>query len=268
MRFTFWIHFLFICGLVPLLHGGVIQETMDILETINTVTKTILKAWDMIEDVPVAEIMAGSLIYSRQMQLLNKISEVNANILELEKQQARNTDLTIKALRDGWEKTEALFRINRLNVLTTLINLRYDQMIDYELHRDTLEPTTLLKFTQWTVDPSSNSLGTQVAELHATLYGSQPFAAKQDYSQTLISELTESYQASPEQMCLAKQSAQQFAFKLFAKTALTDLKAYFMMEFSWMVQRQMGAETSPRNYYSCARTTGSARTLLWRSFRK
>lgn len=240
MRFTVWIYLFAICGLTPPLLGGVVQETMDIMQTINHVTKTILKAWDMIEDVPLAEITAGSLIYSRQNQLLDKMSEVNANILELEEQQVRNMDLTIKALRDVWEKTELLYRISRLNDLTTLINLRYNQLSDFEQHRDTLEPITLLKFTQWNVDPSPNSLSTQLEQLHASLYGSGPFAAEQDYSQTLIARLTESFQASPEHMCVAKQSAQQFAFKVFAKTALTELKAYFMMEFSWMVQRQMG----------------------------
>ncbi|XP_017096761.2 uncharacterized protein [Drosophila bipectinata] len=240
MRFIFLIYLIF--GLTPHIHGGVIQETLDILQTINHVTKAILKAVNTIESIPVAEITAGSLIYSRQNQLLDKMAEVSARIVELEKQQERNTDLTIQMLRNMWDKTELLLQIDRLNVVTTLINLRYNQLGDYERHRDALEPITLLKFTQWNVDPSPNSLLTQVEQLHGSLYGCEPYAGadKLDYSQTLIWRLTQRFQDSPEQMCLAKQSAQQFAYKLFSKAAVTELKAYFMMEFSWMVQRKMG----------------------------
>ncbi|KPU75110.1 uncharacterized protein Dana_GF20993, isoform C [Drosophila ananassae] len=45
---------------------------------------------------------------------------------------------------------------------------------------------------------------------------------------------------SKDQICNTQQSAQQFVYSLYADIALTELKAYTMMEFSWMMLRVYG----------------------------
>ncbi|XP_017029168.1 uncharacterized protein orion isoform X2 [Drosophila kikkawai] len=45
---------------------------------------------------------------------------------------------------------------------------------------------------------------------------------------------------STNQICNTQQSAQQFVYSLYADIALTELKAYTMMEFSWMMLRVYG----------------------------
>lgn len=47
-------------------------------------------------------------------------------------------------------------------------------------------------------------------------------------------------QVSTNQICNTQQSAQQFVYSLYADIALTELKAYTMMEFSWMMLRVYG----------------------------
>ncbi|EDW78356.2 uncharacterized protein Dwil_GK16218 [Drosophila willistoni] len=58
-----------------------------------------------------------------------------------------------------------------------------------------------------------------------------------------------------DQICLPQQSAQQFIYSLYADIALTELKGYTMMEFSWMMLRVYGkgnytqeAELMRQNY--------------------
>ncbi|TDG40589.1 hypothetical protein AWZ03_012986 [Drosophila navojoa] len=46
--------------------------------------------------------------------------------------------------------------------------------------------------------------------------------------------------ASTDEMCHTKQSAQQFVYSLYTDIALTELKGYTMMEFSWMMLRVYG----------------------------
>ncbi|XP_034671391.1 uncharacterized protein LOC117903453 isoform X2 [Drosophila subobscura] len=46
--------------------------------------------------------------------------------------------------------------------------------------------------------------------------------------------------ASTNEICNTQQSAQQFVYSLYADIALTELKAYTMMEFSWMMLRVYG----------------------------
>ncbi|KRG06869.1 uncharacterized protein LOC6585004 isoform X2 [Drosophila mojavensis] len=45
---------------------------------------------------------------------------------------------------------------------------------------------------------------------------------------------------SADEMCHTKQSAQQFVYSLYTDIALTELKGYTMMEFSWMMLRVYG----------------------------
>lgn len=48
------------------------------------------------------------------------------------------------------------------------------------------------------------------------------------------------FQVSADEMCHTKQSAQQFVYSLYTDIALTELKGYTMMEFSWMMLRVYG----------------------------
>ncbi|XP_030567505.1 uncharacterized protein LOC115767384 isoform X2 [Drosophila novamexicana] len=45
---------------------------------------------------------------------------------------------------------------------------------------------------------------------------------------------------SADEMCSTRQSAQQFVYSLYTDVALTELKGYTMMEFSWMMLRVYG----------------------------
>lgn len=223
--------------------GGPVKQTVDIILFIKEVTQTILHSWSLIEKLPVAEVTTGALIYEHQKRLINQMEAVNGNIRRLEQQQALSTALTIETLlRKINDQTLLLNRLANLKGLAKLVDMRYSQLADYEQHKDTLEPTTLLKFSRWNVDPGSDSLSSQLELLHSCLYGGDPLAtgSQDDYSSSLLSELTASFEAAPEQMCLARQSAQQFAYQLFSTAVFTELKGYSMMEYSWMVLRQFG----------------------------
>ncbi|KAH8358184.1 hypothetical protein KR084_007002 [Drosophila pseudotakahashii] len=235
---------LFWCALCVLTapgFGGAVKETVDIIRLIQDVTHSILKTWDLINKMPVAEVTASALIYENQRQMMNKIEEVNGNIRNLEEQQARSTALTFETLlREMQAQSRLLHRLNQLKDLTKFIDLRHEQLQGYEQHRESLEPSTLIDFAKWNVNAGSNSLSYLLQLHHDCLYLGDSIAPEQDYTHSLLSELTASFDDSPEQMCLARQSAQQFAYQLFSKSVFTQLKGYSMIEFSWMVLRQSG----------------------------
>ncbi|XP_017079429.1 uncharacterized protein LOC108113372 [Drosophila eugracilis] len=233
MKFLlFWSAF---CVLAVPGSGRVVQESLDIIRLIQDVTHSILKSWDMMNKM--SEVTAGSLIYENQRKMINKLDEVNGNIRDLEELQAKNTALIIDTLlREMQDKSQLLHRLNQFKDITKLIDLRSDQLVGYEQNRESLEPITLINFAKWNVNPGSNSVSWLLQLLHDSLYSTED----QDYSHSLLSQLTASFETSPDQMCLARQSAQQFAYQLFTKAILTELKGYSMIEFSWMVLRQTG----------------------------
>ncbi|XP_037716793.1 uncharacterized protein LOC119551500 [Drosophila subpulchrella] len=230
-----------ICVLTAPGSGGAVKETVDIIRLIQDVTHSILKSWDLINKMPVAEITAGALIYENQRQMMSKIEEVSGNIRSLEEQQTRSTALTIETLlREMQDKSNLLHRLNQLRDFTKYIDLRHIQLQGYEQHQESLEPSTLINFAKWNVNPGSNSLPILLQLHHDCLYLGDAIAPEQDYKHSLLWELTASFEVSPEQMCRARQSAQQFAYQLFTKWVFTELKGYTMIEFSWMMLRQFG----------------------------
>ncbi|XP_022233409.2 uncharacterized protein LOC111081610 [Drosophila obscura] len=215
---------------------SVINEAVEIIEMIRDVSSAILKAWDVIESLP------DNDTYDKQRQLMNRIEEVDDHIRSLEEMESLRTALTIDTLiQEFHQQSVLLHKLNLVKDLTTIVKTRYAQLSDYVQHKDALEVATLLKFAEWNVDPGSNSLAFQLDILHANLFGDDEQADnKTDSANTLLSQLTINYEESPVQMCVGKHSAQQFAFQLFTKAALTEVKAYSMMEFSWMIQRELG----------------------------
>ncbi|KAH8252483.1 hypothetical protein KR032_000210, partial [Drosophila birchii] len=218
-----------------------VQQTVDIIRLIKEVTETILKSWSVIEKLPVAEVTAGAVIYEHQQRLLNQMEGVNGNIRRLAEQEARSTSLTIETLlRNTREQTMLLTRVAQLKTLIKFVDIRYAQLADYEQHKDSLEPSTLIKFSRWNVDPGTDALSSQLELLLDCLYGNDPLAINSQNNNTsssLLSDLTASFEAAPEQMCVAQKTAQQFAYQLFSMAAFTELKGYAMMEYSWMVLR-------------------------------
>ncbi|KAH8308952.1 hypothetical protein KR059_004149 [Drosophila kikkawai] len=221
--------------------GGAIQQTVDIIRFIKEVTQTILHSWSLIEKLPVAEVTAGAVIYEHQQRLLQQMEAVNGNIRRLEEQQALSTALTIETLlRKTRDQSSLLHRLAQLKSLMKLVDIRYSQLGDYEQHKDTLEPSTLLKFSLWSVDPATDSLSSQLELLVTCLYGDDSLAIDSQNDHSLLSDLTASFEADPEQMCLGRQSPQQFAYHIFSTAAFTELKGYALMEYSYMVLRQLG----------------------------
>ncbi|XP_032570062.1 uncharacterized protein LOC6615691 [Drosophila sechellia] len=235
---NFWLLCCALCVVTSRGSGGPVQETLDIIRLIREVTNSILKSWDLIEKIPASEVAAGAVIYANQLQILSKLEEFTGNIRNLEEQQARNTVLIIETLLREWQgKEQVLHRLNQWKDVTKFIDFRYNQLNDYERNKDSLESITLINFAKWTVDPGSTSLAWLLHAHHDYLYATGP---ELDYKHSLLSMLTTNFDKSPEQICLARQSAQQFAYQLFYKATFTQLKGYSLMEISWMLLRQAG----------------------------
>ncbi|XP_017147324.1 uncharacterized protein LOC108158988 [Drosophila miranda] len=221
--------------LIPPAHSA-IHSAVDIIEMIRDVTNAILKVCDVSLDDKVT----GT--HDKQRQLMNRIEAVDDHIRNLEQMESLRTALTIETLiQELHQQSQLQHKLNLVKDLTTIVKTRYAQLRDYVQHKHALEAATLLKFAEWNVDPGPSSLAIQLELLHSVLFEDEGQADnKTDFVNTLLSQLTLNYEESPGQMCMAKHSAQQFPFQLYTSVALTELKAYSMMEFSWMIQRELG----------------------------
>ncbi|KAM7350446.1 uncharacterized protein ACRADG_009033 isoform 2-T2 [Cochliomyia hominivorax] len=121
------------------------------------------------------------------------------------------------------------------NTMNSIIT-RFEEFQEYVKHRDNVENATLLKFAEWTASPNSFSVNHLMGRLHLTMFGTDDAVKRPGTNvfETMISSYGQ------EDKCLSQQSTQQFIYSLYTDIALTEFKAYTMLEFSWMILRAYG----------------------------
>ncbi|XP_023032660.1 uncharacterized protein LOC6644823 isoform X1 [Drosophila willistoni] len=232
---------------------AVIEDVLDVIHVVKEVTTGILKAWDIVQSSPLAANIEFPLMREKQRKVLQRLKEVSRQIDQTEQQHAEYVALAIDSVTSYMNQNGPV--IAKMNDITDTINRissRYEQMKSYEPHQDKLEMATLIQFAEWTVSPNAHSVQHLMDRLHLTLLGGED---KINTSSNLLYQLASNYEKFSDQICLPQQSAQQFIYSLYADIALTELKGYTMMEFSWMMLRVYGkgnytqeAELMRQNY--------------------
>ncbi|KAH8420530.1 hypothetical protein KR009_011112 [Drosophila setifemur] len=232
----------------PTPSNALIEDVLDIIHVIKEVSSGVLKAWDIVQASPLAANIDFPLMREKQKKVLQRLKEVSRQIDQTEQQHAEHVALAIDSITSYMQHNAPIMaKMNDISDTINRISSRYQQMQNYEAYKDKLEMSTLITFAEWTVSPNAHSVHHLMDRLHITLFGnggedrpSNGPNSTYSSSSNLLSQLTAAYEASRDQICNTQQSAQQFVYSLYADIALTELKAYTMMEFSWMMLRVYG----------------------------
>ncbi|XP_016923096.2 uncharacterized protein orion isoform X1 [Drosophila suzukii] len=219
---------------------GLIEDVLDIIHVVKEVTSGVLKAWDIVQSSPLAANIDFPLMREKQKKVLQRLKEVSKQIDHTEDQHAQYVALAIESVTSFMHNNAPIMaKMNDISDTINRISSRYQQMQKYEAYKDKLEMSTLITFAEWTVSPNAHSVHHLMDRLHIILLGNEDRSTNAT-STNLLQQLTTAYEVSTNQICNTMQSAQQFIYSLYADIALTELKAYTMMEFSWMMLRVYG----------------------------
>ncbi|EDX02318.2 uncharacterized protein LOC6525374 isoform X1 [Drosophila yakuba] len=244
MRFMNWVVPLLLATLValqqPTQTDALIEDVLDIIHVVKEVTSGVLKAWDIVQSSPLAANIDFPLMREKQKKVLQRLKEVSKQIDHTEDQHAQYVALAIESVTSFMHNNAPIMaKMNDISDTINRISSRYQQMQKYEAYKDKLEMSTLITFAEWTVTPNAHSVHHLMDRLHITLFGNEDRSSNTT-STNLLQQLATAYEVSNNQICNTMQSAQQFIYSLYADIALTELKAYTMMEFSWMMLRVYG----------------------------
>lgn len=87
-------------------------------------------------------------------------------------------------------------KMNEISDTMNRISSRYQQMQNYETHKDKLEMSTLITFAEWTVSPNAYSVHHLMERLHLTLLGNGNDENINSSSSNLLSQLAASYEVT------------------------------------------------------------------------
>ncbi|KAH8281295.1 hypothetical protein KR018_008287 [Drosophila ironensis] len=220
--------------------NALIEDVLDIIHVVKEVTSGVLKAWDIVQSSPLAANIDFPLMREKQKKVLTRLKEVSRQIDQTEEQHAEYVALAIESVTSYMHHNAPIMaKMNDILDTINRISSRYQQMQKYEAYKDKLEMSTLITFAEWTVSPNAHSVHHLMDRLHLIMFGNDDKTYNSSNS-NLLSQLVAAYEVSTDQICNTQQSAQQFVYSLYADIALTELKAYTMMEFSWMMLRVYG----------------------------
>ncbi|XP_060652646.1 uncharacterized protein LOC132788962 [Drosophila nasuta] len=215
---------------------SIIEDVVDIIKLIQEVSEGVQIVWNLIDNAPV-DTSKLPIVLDKHGEVMRRMDELNDHIQHSEKLQAEYFAMTIETLKHEFH-TESLLthKLSEIEDMTKVIAKHYRYMTEVQNFTDKLDAFTLNNFAEWCVKPGSNSLGYLTDALHSNIFG-EP----EDKSESsLFAQMMANYEKDESQICTAERSPQQYAYDLFTKLMLTELKAYLMMEFSWMTLRESG----------------------------
>ncbi|KAM7350447.1 uncharacterized protein ACRADG_009034 [Cochliomyia hominivorax] len=196
----------------------------DIIKVVEEATITVAEIWNITRNISPESSDSDSdlsLILSRlddiseEIKLIGKRNSQPVNNLNHMRLIAKQHDI-----------------INTMNAITS----RFGEYQQYVKYRNNVENLTLLNFAEWTALPNGFSVHHLMNRLHLTMFGADDMVKRPDSNifETMVSNYGD------EDKCLCQQSTQQFIYSLYTDIALTELKAYMMLEFSWIILRAFG----------------------------
>ncbi|KAL9877999.1 chemokine-like protein orion isoform 1-T1 [Glossina fuscipes fuscipes] len=217
--------------------NALVDDALDVFHIVKEVTLTVLKAWNIVQESPGIQNLDFPLAREKQRKVLTRLKEVSKQIAQIEDQHAEQIAVAVDSVNNYVESyLKLLGRRTEMADIINRISSRFQQMQKYEAYQEKLETSTLLDFAKWTVSPNAYSVHHLMERLSLIMFGAEDKIT----SSNMFDLLIQSYEASKEERCHDQQSTQQFLYSLYSDIALTELKGYTMMEFSWMMLRIYG----------------------------
>ncbi|TDG40588.1 hypothetical protein AWZ03_012985 [Drosophila navojoa] len=193
--FSLWLSLLLLLGGQPTPTEAVIEDVLDIIHIVKEVTTGVLKAWDIVQSSPLAANIEFPLMREKQRKVLQRLKEVSRQIDETEAQHSQYVALAIESVNNFISRNVPLMaKMNEISDTMNRISSRYQQMQNYETHKDKLEMSTLITFAEWTVSPNAHSVHHLMDRLHLTLLGNGNDEKLNSSSGNLLTQLAASYE--------------------------------------------------------------------------
>ncbi|XP_012256459.2 uncharacterized protein LOC105686340 isoform X1 [Athalia rosae] len=220
-------------------NGVVLMNLGDITDVIQfgkEITIDVLESWDLFaRDGP--EDNYGGEYYPfmkrNEKRLMKKISALSTKIELFE----YNSNLRITAafenvIRQLDRQTDLSNHLTELNQQISRVSRSYQDFKRYANSTDKWEQFTLQEFVIWCVSPG-DGIPNVLERIHDLIVPDKNGFGNKNLLELLANSLKEASGS----ICNDKQSPQQLLYNLYNSIAVTEIKGYAMIQFSWLLLR-------------------------------
>ncbi|XP_011051337.1 PREDICTED: uncharacterized protein LOC105144250 isoform X1 [Acromyrmex echinatior] len=214
-----------------------INDAIDLIRLGRQAMMDVLESWEMINSSLPSDLKAGEeLVFMKVMerQLLKRMDQVSKKIDEYQELVEDKSDTILSQLllqlpmqrRLDDSLKELDHYLGQVQELYTLFEMYADNPDKYEKY-------TMLQFAKTCVSPRLGELPDVLKSIHRLMVPSD----QQVYNRSILVLLANQMQEASNQMCNEMQSPQQLLYNLYNAVALTEIKGYTMIQFSYMLLR-------------------------------
>ncbi|XP_018339502.1 PREDICTED: uncharacterized protein LOC108746909 isoform X1 [Trachymyrmex septentrionalis] len=217
--------------------GISINDAIDLIRLGRQAMVDVLESWEMINSSLPSDLKAGEeFIFMKMMerQLLKRMDRVSKKIDEYQELVVDKSDMILSQLLLQLPKQRRLDdSLKELDHYLGQVQELYTLFEMYADNPDKYEKYTMMQFAKTCVSPRLGELPDVLKSIHRLMVPSE----QQVYNRSILMLLANQMQEASNQMCNEMQSPQQLLYNLYNAVALTEIKGYTMIQFSYMLLR-------------------------------
>ncbi|XP_035439759.1 uncharacterized protein LOC118269000 isoform X1 [Spodoptera frugiperda] len=216
---------------------ALVDEVLDVLKLGKEVGEEVLNSWDVFGkpfnatggvDLPV--------VRRREREIMARLAVVSRSIEKLEISVQKVGDIALFLAKKGNKPTRLELRLHEMSDLLNRVAWSNRQMREYVGQQENLERSTLQDFAEWCVSHDPGALPGLLERVHALVVPPHKNLLGRGLLQLIMDDLTE----EDSDVCDLQMSPHQLIYDMYNTIALTEIKGYAMMQFSWMLLRIYG----------------------------
>ncbi|KAJ8687401.1 hypothetical protein QAD02_023195 [Eretmocerus hayati] len=217
-----------------------IGDVTELLKFSREVVTDVLESYKLIKPKPAPgdDLNGGNgfpFVKMMEKRLMNNIGQVSRKIDAVEARLEHKTELLLDSVLEKLPEREALE--NAMHDLW-----KYVGQVEHAYHNFVMyAEAPSQRYERYTVEEfARNSVSSQLNALPDVLKMIHRLVVPQDWDsdvfhRSILTLLAKNMQEASSQICNTQQSPQQLLYNLYNTIALTEIKGYTMMQFSWTV---------------------------------
>ncbi|XP_071643768.1 uncharacterized protein Orion isoform X1 [Temnothorax longispinosus] len=217
--------------------GVGLNDAIELIRLGQQAVTEVMESWDMIaQRLPADKLPGENLVFMKVMEreLLKQMNHISKQIDEHQERMENKADTILTQLLQQLPMQSWLDNsLRELDHYVGQVLELYKLFEMYSNNPDKYEKYTIVQFAKTCVSPRLGELPDVLKSMHRLIVPSE----QQVYNRSILVVLANQMQEASNQMCNEMQSSQQLLYNLYNAVALTEIKGYTMIQFSYMLLR-------------------------------
>ncbi|XP_061715652.1 uncharacterized protein LOC133523945 isoform X2 [Cydia pomonella] len=217
--------------------AALIDDALDVIRLGKEIGEEVLNSWDIVgKSFNASGGVELPIIKRKERVILSKLAQVSRAIQRLELGVEKTAAVAELLAKSGGRGARLELRLHEMADLLSRVSSANRQMREYVSIQQELEPSTLQDFAEWCVSHDPGALPGLLERVHSLVVPPHTHLLGRGILQLVLDDIQEQSQ----DLCELQMSPHQLIYDMYNTIALTEIKGYAMMQFSWILLKIYG----------------------------